>query len=70
MNEHYLFGHFAQAELALPRFGQFLGHPKFSLWTRFLHQNCGIIYLVSPPIGLSPMGAKQVQLRLSKHTGL
>ncbi len=30
MNEHYSFGHFAQAECKSPGFGQFLGHPIFS----------------------------------------
>ncbi len=62
MNEHYLFGHFAQAECKSPKFGQFLGHPMFSFWIEFFHQNCAIMCLILCPIGVAPIEPTQPKL--------
>ncbi len=70
MNEHYSFGHFPGTAYWSLGLGQFLGPLMLVFWVGFLHQNCGIMYLVSPPISLAPIGATQVLLRLSKRTGL
>ncbi len=37
MNEHYLFGHFAQVECVLLEFGQFLSQSIIVFWAGFLN---------------------------------